>query len=213
MHDLLEKLQIYGVGRRKLNDELFANEKPIVLGVYDFDDEDLCHEVIKSTCSIPGCNFTTTSLLDFENHYNSHRYSCCECKRVLPSPHLLDLHVQEAHDSFFAVSSLRKPSYCCYIEECKEKFMNPDERLDHCVKVHKLPKDFRFDQKPKAKKQKKNSNAMEIDANSEPKKFVFTNNKQRSFKYTGKKFTKDEKSGSSVNMDTAMSDLKESLPE
>lgn len=43
---LLEKLKSYGVGRRKLHDDLFANDKPPPrLGIYDVDEENLCHDV------------------------------------------------------------------------------------------------------------------------------------------------------------------------
>ncbi|XP_072934636.1 protein lethal(2)k10201 [Epargyreus clarus] len=221
----VETLRHYGVGRRRIDDDIFIRDKPPSrLGIYDEDDEDLCHEVIMSACTIPGCDFTAVSLLDFENHYNaSHRYSCSQCKKVLPSPHLLDLHVQEAHDSFFAVMASRKPSYCCYIQECTEKFINPEERLDHCVKIHKLPKDFRFETKPKnsSKNKKKNKQnvetSMEVDATNcsqENKKFFFNNSKQKSFKkYSGKKFTSDKSKSTSVNMDKIMTDLKENLPE
>lgn len=221
---LIEKLKEYGVGRRKLTDDLFKDDPPLPrLGVRDEDEEELCHEIIKSTCSIPGCQFTTESLLEFENHYNaSHRYSCSQCKKVLPSPHLLDLHIQEQHDSFFAVVATKKPSYCCYIEECKEKFMNAEERLEHCVNVHRMPKDFRFDQKPKNKKGKaKNKNkksneesSMDVDTVTKQKQFMFTNRKQKAFpKYTGKKFTTDkENTTADVNMDEVVKDLKDSLP-
>ncbi|XP_026333096.1 protein lethal(2)k10201 isoform X2 [Hyposmocoma kahamanoa] len=223
---LLEKLKTYGVGRRKLDDDLFANEKPPPrLGIYDVDEESLCHDVIKTTCHVPGCKFTAESILEFENHYNaSHRYSCSQCKKVLPSPHLLDLHIQEKHDSFFAVMAAKKPSFCCYIEECKDKFLNGDERLEHCVKVHKLPKDFRFGQKPKypkvkqnkGKKKEQREEEMELDSQVKGKKFTFSNSRQKGFtKYTGKKFTKDDKEGTSqdVNMDVIVDDLKNSLPE
>ncbi|CAD0204556.1 unnamed protein product [Chrysodeixis includens] len=224
----VDKLKSYGVGRRKLDDILFVNDKPPPrLGVYDFDEENYCHEVIQSICNIPGCSYTSESLLEFENHYNScHRYSCAQCKKVLPSPHFLDLHIQENHDSFFAVLSERKPSYCCYIEECKLKFNTSEERNQHCIKEHKLPKEFRFETKTKGKT-KKNSKgnkstdeaAMELDpaSTSEGKsKFLFNNSKLKTFaKYTGRKFTKsdDKKSSKDVNMDAVMTDLKESLPE
>lgn len=232
---LLEQLKLYGVGHRGYDDDLFADEKPPPkFGIYDEDDENLCHEVVKSVCHIPGCTFTAESLLDFENHYNtSHRYSCSQCKKILPSPHLLDLHIQESHDSFFAVLATRKPSYCCYIEECKEKFTNAEERLDHCVNVHRLPKDYRFDRvQLKLPRGKKNKNkqtkegGMEVDCSNtstqhaelrkEPKKFSFVNSKQKAFtKYTGKKFTdedRENKDNKHVNIDTAMEELKESLP-
>ncbi|XP_053617209.1 protein lethal(2)k10201 [Plodia interpunctella] len=216
---LLEKLKQYGTGRRKLDDKLFSGDPPLPrLGVYDEDDEDLCHEVITSTCNIPGCGFSSESLLTFESHYNScHRYTCSQCKKVMPSPHLLDLHIQESHDSFFAVMAEKKPSYCCYIEDCKEKFMNAETRLTHCVEIHKLPKDFRFEQKPKnkkPKKHKKKQDSMEIDGESADPKFRFTNSKQK-FAYTGRKFTKNEenKSVCNVNVDAIMADLKENLPD
>ncbi|XP_013188362.2 protein lethal(2)k10201-like [Amyelois transitella] len=221
MSTLLEQLDKYGVGRRKLDDHLFKDDPPLPrLGVYDVDDEDLCHEVITTTCAVPGCYYTTESLLSFENHYNSsHRYSCAQCKKVMPSPHLLDLHIQETHDSFFAVMAEKKPSYCCYIEECKEKFINAEERKSHCVKIHKLPKDFRFETNCKFQKQKKikkRSSAMEVDGESskDQKQFSFINGKQK-FTYTGRKFTKndEEKSKRHVNIDVVMEDLKESLPD
>lgn len=64
---------------------------------------------IQTLCNVPGCHFIAESLLEFENHYNSsHRYTCGQCKKNLPSPHLLDLHIQETHDSFFSVMAERK---------------------------------------------------------------------------------------------------------
>lgn len=85
-----------------------AESNPIILVNYS---AVLYVSSMKSTCSIPGCDYISETLLEFENHYNaSHRYTCARCKKVLPSPHLLDLHVQENHDSFFAVLSERKPS-------------------------------------------------------------------------------------------------------
>ncbi|CAH2051760.1 unnamed protein product, partial [Iphiclides podalirius] len=219
--NMIEKLKAYGVGHRKLHDELFVGDKPPArLGVYDVDEENLCHEVIPTSCNVAGCAFKSDSLLEYENHYNaSHRYSCGQCKKMLPSPHLLDLHLQERHDSFFAVLAAKKPSYCCYIEECKEKFMNADERLEHCVKIHKIPKDFRFDQKPKAAKCK-NKNIcdlpMELDVESSKQlnKFAFSNCKQKVFvkSMNLRKVNYKNNGSSTTNIDDVMLDLKESLP-
>lgn len=62
------------------------------------------------SCYANGCNATFQTLLDFEMHYNSnHRYVCAECKKSLPNPRLLDIHVQETHDSFFQVLCTRQP--------------------------------------------------------------------------------------------------------
>lgn len=96
-------------------------------------------------------------------------YSCIQCRRQLPTAHLLDLHITEQHDLYFAVSVERgdKPHYTCYIEECPLKFFLPAERKDHCIKVHKFPANYRFDQGKLATKAKssirKATNAMDVN--------------------------------------------------
>uniref|UniRef100_A0A6P4E9L6 Protein lethal(2)k10201-like n=1 Tax=Drosophila rhopaloa TaxID=1041015 RepID=A0A6P4E9L6_DRORH len=47
-------------------------------------------------------------------------YSCAECRRMLPTAHLLDLHITEQHDFYFAASVDRgdKPMFSCFLEEC-----------------------------------------------------------------------------------------------
>nr|CAD7460253.1 unnamed protein product [Timema tahoe] len=195
METLLSQLSL----GQKLPDDLLFNEgdqicKPLQrLGVFDIDDEELCHEidihnfcrihfrVPRFTCHVPGCQIDFTSVMDYEVHYNSiHRYLCVECKKCLPSPHLLDLHVAECHDSFFQTLAERKPmhhqsrpqqqsyflitflhldkyskyEYQCYVETCESKFSNTDERRKHCIEIHNYPADFRFDRVPKSKKPK-----------------------------------------------------------
>jgi hypothetical protein len=73
--------------------------------------------------------------------------------------------------------------YCCYLEECKEKFKNTEERLDHCVKVHRLPKDFRFEQKPRKgkTKEKKANKRMEVDPTNDKDEFTLNNSKKKTF--------------------------------
>lgn len=98
----------------------------------------------------------------------SQYYSCIQCRRQLPTAHLLDLHITEQHDLYFAASVERgdKPLYACYIEECAMKFYMPSERKDHCITLHKFPVNYRFDQekatKPKSRK-KKDADAMDVD--------------------------------------------------
>ena len=49
-------------------------------------------------------------------HYNSnHRYVCGECKKSLPNPRFLDIHIQETHDSFFQILSTKQPMVCIII--------------------------------------------------------------------------------------------------
>ena len=55
------------------------------------------------SCNVPDCNFFCHSVMDYEAHYNAqHRYTCGQCKKSLPNAHLLDLHLSETHDSYFA---------------------------------------------------------------------------------------------------------------
>lgn len=122
-------------------------------------------------CNIPTCDQEFDTIFAYENHYNSlHRFLCAQCSKNLPSAHLLDLHLSERHDSFFAVQSERKPmvsacfpneivldcehshgftkivlQYRCYLEECPTLHQTPTERRDHCISEHKFPPDFRFD--------------------------------------------------------------------
>lgn len=122
--------------------------------------------------------------------------------------------------------------YCCYIEECKEKFKTSEDRWDHCVIEHKLPKDFKFDQKSKPSKKNKpqktvkNQKLKNIEGVLKPndktdseniesmqKKFSFNNCKHKTFKYTGKKFTNTESNTKNINIDVVMAELKENLPE
>lgn len=127
-------------------------------------------------------------------HYNSnHRYVCIECKKSLPNPRLLDIHIQEIHDSFFQVLSMKKPmviinyyiyyilfllkylkifaffQYQCYVSECDLKFNNSLERKDHCINVHKFPKNFRFDNTSHCIKNK-SKDKMDIDESEYEKK-------------------------------------------
>ena len=99
------------------------------------------------SCQAPGCTKTFSQLIESELHYNAvHRHSCSVCRKSLPSPHLLELHIQETHDSFFAVMSERKASYQCFLPTCAHVTWNPEERHEHVVSEHKFPPDFRFDE-------------------------------------------------------------------
>lgn len=61
-------------------------------------------------CHVPNCNNHFDTVFAYENHYNAfHRYLCSQCRKQLPSAHLLDLHLSEKHDSYFAAQAERKP--------------------------------------------------------------------------------------------------------
>ena len=102
------------------------------------------------------------------------RHSCSVCKKALPSPHLLELHIQENHDSFFSVLSERSPSYQCFLPSCSETFWGAQERHSHAIKDHKFPPDFRFDQVKRREKKGRNGggggkkkNEMQVDNDEE----------------------------------------------
>lgn len=49
------------------------------------------------------------------------QYFCSVCKKKLISAHLLDLHVSENHDSFFAIQKLKSASvifFICTVDLC-----------------------------------------------------------------------------------------------
>nr|XP_019932013.2 protein lethal(2)k10201-like [Aedes albopictus] len=168
---VLSLLDRYGTGFRPKDDPFFTEgnfylKKFVKLGVLseipqkDDDQED--QNETKIVCNVPDCRYSSSSVGDYESHYNSqHRYSCAECKKTLPNAHLLDLHLSETHDSYFAaqVQSGKRPMFSCFLEECKHKSQTPEERRDHCIKHHKFPHNFRFDQRVSTQKKPTRSSA------------------------------------------------------
>ena len=65
-------------------------------------------------------------------------YVCGECKRKFFSDHLLSLHSEEAHSSFFlaALAKKRPDLYLCLDSDCKEKFDSYKDRKDHWMNIH-----------------------------------------------------------------------------
>ncbi|XP_015174075.1 PREDICTED: zinc finger protein 511 [Polistes dominula] len=165
----MEFLKSIGVGVRPIDDPFFDETyKSCKIfqrkGVIAEDDEDLCHDIIKEfPCPNSQCAEVFKTLLDFEMHYNScHRYICMECKKIKPNSRLLEIHIQETHDTFFKLLSEKQPMYQCYVSQCNMKFNNPNERREHCINVHKYPKNCRFDM-PYIKKENSN-NKMDVDS-------------------------------------------------
>ncbi|XP_046421099.1 zinc finger protein 511 [Neodiprion fabricii] len=159
-----------GIGQRAPHDKFFEDTYKtckifVRKGVTIIDDEELCHEAVKEfTCNVPGCTATFQTLVDFEVHYNgSHRYICLECKKCRPSARLLDIHIEETHDSFFRVLADRQPMYQCYVSECEMKFKTLADRREHCTTVHKYPKHFRFDEGNWRKGRGDSEDQMEVD--------------------------------------------------
>ncbi|KAL5277414.1 ZNF511 family protein [Megaselia abdita] len=175
------------------------------------------------SCNVPSCKQDFPTVSAYQSHYNSqHRYFCNECKKNLPTPHLLDLHISETHDSFFAVQSERKPMFQCYLEECKEVFWNSVERKDHCISCHRFPKDFRFDQ-INFQNKKVSNKEMEVDQETVTSKknssFSFGHNISRGFTFKDMSYAKALTKNSSkvknkeiLGDSSVVQDLMDSLP-
>jgi len=104
------------------------------------------HRVEEFACDIVGCKETFRNPMGYNRHYDMvHRYRCQHCSRNFPCNYLLGLHVQENHDSFFAAQTAQGlPVFHCLLEICAARFASTDDRLEHMVKVHKYPSDFRY---------------------------------------------------------------------
>ena len=67
-------------------------------------------------------------------------------------------HIQESHDSFFAISLQKNPDetrYRCLVPECAMSFHSDSQRLNHLRTHHSFPKWFRFHLKQNSKKETK----------------------------------------------------------
>ncbi|XP_077469672.1 zinc finger protein 511 [Stigmatopora argus] len=136
------------------------------------DDDKQTLSVAEFACHISGCNAVHATLEEYEHHYNSlHRHVCSICRRSLPTARLLDIHIQEWHDSVFMVLAQRQDMFDCLVEGCGDKFRTSTLRKDHLIRTHKYPPDFRFD-KPKrekgnqeTKQRQQADTAMEVEDN------------------------------------------------
>lgn len=145
------------------------------------------HEIF---CNAFGCSVVFDNISSYQSHYNvMHRFICAECKKSLPTEHFLDLHITDHHDSYFKARVEKgERLFKCYLEECKELFGNPLERREHCIKRHKFPSNFRFDQihnktqhKDKIFKNNSDGNSMEVVEELKPNKYINRELKMFSF--------------------------------
>lgn len=74
------------------------------------------------------------------SRHPSFSVKCSFCNAGLPNGHMLDLHLAEVHDSFFAAQAARKLKvYRCLVESCRKCFTSPAERRQHLLQVHSFP--------------------------------------------------------------------------
>ncbi|XP_041867105.1 zinc finger protein 511, partial [Melanotaenia boesemani] len=121
--------------------------------------------VSEFACHISDCSAVFSTLEEYEHHYNSlHRHVCCSCRRSLPSAWLLDIHIQEWHDSLFTILAQKQDMYQCLVEGCGQKFRTSEQRKDHLIRIHKYPPDFRFDKNKKDKRTREMKRQLVKDA-------------------------------------------------
>ena len=107
-------------------------------------------------CNIDTCNRHFQTATEYASHYAvQHRYRCATCCAVLPNSRLLDMHIEERHDSFFAAMASRKPSYKCLVHSCTTLFANSYERSLHLQTIHLFPKNFCYDRQKRTKTQRR----------------------------------------------------------
>ncbi|XP_059141891.1 uncharacterized protein LOC131929615 [Physella acuta] len=96
-------------------------------------------------CGVNGCHQVFTTIASFDSHYqNSHAFVCDTCKKTFVSNFLLDIHLEESHDSYFQILSQKVDMYRCLVESCDQKFRTAELRNDHLVSDHKYPDNFTF---------------------------------------------------------------------
>jgi len=115
-------------------------------------------------CSATHCYETFDSIAESQYHYeNKHVFECHECfkqnKKIFvcfPNEHLLDLHLQEKHDSYFQSALEHKREGACYkclVMDCNSVFAGEKDRFLHLKNFHGYPNWFRFHSRQQLKKQ------------------------------------------------------------
>lgn len=109
-------------------------------------EQDLQDGMANILCASPGCGKIFHSHEECEKHYQGiHINNCSECGMIFNNSHLLDLHFEETHDSFFTSALKKGKMRCrCLLQECKSTFLSDEERTKHLRSVHGYPNWFRF---------------------------------------------------------------------
>ncbi|XP_005091673.1 zinc finger protein 511 [Aplysia californica] len=167
--------------------------------------------LIEFECGYQGCTKTFSSLSAYESHYHScHHYTCATCRRVFVSSFMLDIHIQENHDSYFQILCSRIDMFRCLVESCDLKFRTPELRKKHLIEEHRFPANFYF-HKPVSENRSKGVQGEQMDttgkteSQSERAGFSKAKSKTRqpgtenSSKKTGRTENSSEKTGRTEN--------------
>uniref|UniRef100_A0A7S1TVB8 C2H2-type domain-containing protein n=1 Tax=Phaeomonas parva TaxID=124430 RepID=A0A7S1TVB8_9STRA len=79
------------------------------------------------------------------HHAAAHEAECAACGRALATPALLEQHVLERHDAYFAARVARgEKLFACVAPGCGRSFKSAHGRDSHMATVHRYPHDFAF---------------------------------------------------------------------
>jgi hypothetical protein len=99
-------------------------------------------------CSVDGCKSCFRSTWEFEAHYSTaHINICSVCRRTFPSSRLLDIHLDEAHSTYFATIASKagsEPLFRCLVEGCARLFKGDFQRHRHLLDFHRWPANLTF---------------------------------------------------------------------
>ncbi|KAG6513933.1 zinc finger protein 511-like [Zingiber officinale] len=166
-------------------------------------------------CPIAGCAARLNFLEDFEDHYHTrHTASCSVCSRVFPTSRLLNIHVSEAHDSFFQAKVSRGfPMYECLVDRCGVKLKSYKSRQQHLVDKHKFPTSFEFYKKAHPSKhqrhryQRRHASHSKEASKDTDMEIDTTKSKRVSPKYRPRKLTNTEQRETEMEVEESVNDL------
>ena len=96
---------------------------------------------VEMRCSLPPHKepLMFPSYDEYEAHYHmTHSNRCLECRKNLPSAHLLGVHIEETHDSFALVKRERGERTVCLVLLGQVLWLPPARLLTHSGSIHAL---------------------------------------------------------------------------
>ncbi|KNC97023.1 uncharacterized protein SPPG_07837 [Spizellomyces punctatus DAOM BR117] len=98
---------------------------------------------VSCTLAASCLNFSFQTVDAYREHYReAHVLLCFVCGRILPTAYLLDIHLQEMHDSFFQVLAAQQDMYRCLVEGCTTLSSTAQSRNHHFSHSHSLNKEY-----------------------------------------------------------------------
>jgi hypothetical protein len=111
----------------------------------DEGDEAWCEEGDEGwSCEV--CSAPFSNMHDYEQHYEvQHKHVCDECQCRFPSSRFLECHIEERHDTYFAMLKEKRASFSCVVDGCSILSWSLDTRLEHLTSAHRFPSDWTLD--------------------------------------------------------------------